>query len=278
MKNLFIHDFKTALYLWTQNQIAKKFEAFTYAPATTLYKSDDVRYQGYIAYSSPYKPWIADQSIAQPPLGITLNDNTFVPREPGIIYDFNNGRILSTTDLGPTIQCDLTYSPIGVYPSNHTEEEAVFENRYLPNARFAEITGTGVPPYDYLVPCVLLSVDSKEDMPFAFGGEDNTCVYAKAIIISDNDYVLDGIQSCLSDGIRTNFPAITAQDIPFNALWDTTGDYNYEEYRLKYGDSNFFIEEAKFSRLSNGARSRTPMNLAVGFVDFKITQFRYPRL
>ena len=107
----FSHDVNNSFFLWFDNALMRKGQAFkTYT--TKLYNYTDNRLVGKVIYGSPYKQWAYDKSIAgiTIPSGVTV-DNTFIATgTSGMIIDFDNGRIIFNSGVSSSLTVSGTYS------------------------------------------------------------------------------------------------------------------------------------------------------------------------
>ena len=95
MKPKFSHDIVNSFFLWYDNFLMKKSDAYkTYT--TKFYNYQDARLGGgKVVYGSPYKQWVYDKNItgAVMPSGLTIN-GSFVPTgTSGLMFDYNKGTI-----------------------------------------------------------------------------------------------------------------------------------------------------------------------------------------
>lgn len=274
MRNLFLQDFTSSFWLWANYQIPRKADTVHARSGEVLYKTPDSGLaSGQYGYSSRFKPWCADLSLMP---NVPSGFNTPSGFITGAIIDYQNGRVISSIDYGATITGNFYNQEVGVYLSSSDEEKILFENKFLENPRFYTQTG-GMPPNAYVPPCVFLSVDTFENEPFAFGGEDVTKIHAKAVIVCEYDYERETLLSVLNDSNNETFPKIPFDNFPFGEYSNLTGVYSYTGYDQTYSDDYFFIDKVVCSRLSRSVQSQLPNNLSVGFADFTICKYRYPR-
>ena len=112
MKPTFSHNVVNSFFLWFDNFLMTKGDAYkTYT--TKLYSNPDFRLgNDKVAYSSPYKQWVYDKSItgATIPSGFTVN-GTFLPTgTSGMRIDFDNGRIIFNSGVPTNLNISGTYS------------------------------------------------------------------------------------------------------------------------------------------------------------------------
>ena len=159
MKEQFQHKLTTSFFLWFDNFLLTKGEAFSNKTGDLFYYSDDRLDATYKAYGSPYKQWVTDSSItgATVPSGVYIGGN-FSGRDDGVVLDFDNGRALvsgSSTDL--TVTGSFAVKDFNVYITNDTEEDLVVENKYTVNSRLPSGPYTYISPYDDVVPAVFIA-------------------------------------------------------------------------------------------------------------------------
>lgn len=278
MKNDFLQDFNSSFWVWCNHYIAEKAETVHLRTGKKLFLQQGQDISGYYSYNSQYKPWCADLSlITGTPSVFTSASGNINTSNSGVYVDYYNGRVLTTGFYGQSITGSFFSQEVGIYLDSSDEEYIVFENKYIENSKFYQIPNTGIDANVYKTPAIFLMVDSHENIPYSFGGEDETLIYAKAAIVCENNFERDTLLSVFADSAKTNIPNIPYNQFPFNAFWDTTGNYNYNDYVDISSDDGYFIDKVVCSRLSRSVQSKMPQHLSVGFVDFTICKIRYPR-
>ena len=279
MKEQFQHKLTTSFFLWFDNFLLTKGEAFSNKTGDFFYYSDDRLDATYKAYGSPYKQWVTDSSItgATVPSGVYIGGN-FSGRDDGVVLDFDNGRALvsgSSTDL--TITGSFAVKDFNVYMTNDTEEDLVVENKYTVNSRLPSGPYTYISPYDDVVPAVFIASSDSRNSPFALGGMQDTQVTMKAVVLAEDPYQLDGVLSIFMDSAEECINPIPMTGYPTTELGDLKNNtYNYVNKRNEYSDEiKFYINGVTTSRLSDRDRKSLAHDLYVGFVDFDVQQHRY---
>ena len=64
MKEQFVHTLTNSFMLWFDNFLLKKGEAFSNQTGTFYHTPDDFLDDSYVPFSSPYKQFVTDSSIA----------------------------------------------------------------------------------------------------------------------------------------------------------------------------------------------------------------------
>jgi len=279
MKEQFQHKLTTSFFLWFDNFLLTKGEAFSNKTGQLFNYEDprlDSRYQ---AYGSQYKQWVTDSSIdgAVIPTGVFVVGSGTSGRDDGVVFDFDNGRALfSGSNANMTVTGEFAVKDFNVYLTNDTEDDLIVENKYVVNSRIPSGPETFIQPYDDVVPAIFLSVAQAENEPFALGGMQRTKTQAKAVILAEDTYQLDGVISIFMDSVDEVVAAIPMSGYPIDELGDLKeGSFNYTGLANNYQDvTKFCVEKVRTSKLSDRTRNVLANELYVGFIDFDIEQYR----
>jgi len=277
------HKVITSFLLWFDNHLLKKGEAYSNKTGTLHYFNDSRLPDSYKTYSSPYKQWVTDSSIVG-------SENPIIPtqfmgsgRDDGIIFDFENGRIIETGGsfgTQETITGTFAVKDFNIYLTNETEEDLILENKFVQNSRYGDSEG-GIKPYDQVVPAIFINSETIQNVPFAFGGEDETRMTIKAVVLAEDSYSLDGVLSIFADSRHENVNIIPFSGHPATEYGDIkNGSYNYTDLinTHKGLEVPLYIEDVVVSKLSDKAQKQSIGDLKVGFIDFDVYQHRFPRL
>jgi hypothetical protein len=275
----FHHKFTNSFFLWFDNYLLTKGQAYSNVTGK-FFNYEDARLDSeYKIFGSAYKQWVNDSSIvgADVASGVFV-DGSFSGRNTNLILDFENGRVLSKSLAAQSsITGSFAIKDFNIYFSNETEEDIVVENKYDINSRIILNEEDYIKPYDQVIPAIFLSLDGVSNKGFAIGGMEETTLNAKAVILSENNYQLDGVLSIFADSRNEVFPVIPMADHPMNEFGDLkTGYYSYADLKSQFSvDTNFYINNAVTSKLTDRARRSLANDMYVGFVDFEIKQHRY---
>lgn len=286
MKPTFSHDVINSFFLWFDNFIMKKGDAYkTYT--TKLYNYTDSRLgNGKVVYASPYKQWVYDKSItgATIPSGFTINGSFTPTGTSGMQIDFENGRIIFNSGVSKNLNISGTYSikEINSYINDQPEDNLIIEGKYVTNSRFT-VQESGIAPYNAVTPAVFNSIQTTHNQPFAFGGEDETICRVKTVAFCENLYQLDGLLSVFADSFNEIFSKIPMIAHPlgeFNFL--KTGlypsGYNYDTVSSSYSSDTLFVSHVETSKIKDSVLKELNPTLHIGFIDFELKAYRYPRL
>ena len=286
MKPTFTHNVINSFFLWFDNFLMTKGDAYkTYT--TKLYNYEDPRLGGdKVVYGSPYKQWVYDKNItgATIPSGFTIN-NQFVPTgTSGMKIDFDNGRIIFNSGVSTSLNVTGTYSvkEVNSYITDQPEDNLIIENKFVTNSRFT-VSENYIAPYNPVTPCIFASIETAHNTAFAFGGEDETKCIIKVVAFCENLYQLDGVLSIFGDSYNEIFSIIPMTGHPlgeFNEM--KTGayptGYDYKNLSNAYNSQTLFISHVETSKIRDSVIKELNPILHIGFLDFEIKTYRYPRL
>jgi hypothetical protein len=298
MKPQYQHKVMTSFFLWFDNYLLQKGEAYSNKTGV-LYSSNDTRLPStYTRFASPYKQWVNDSSITGEtnpiiPTGFNLGAGMQTRSEGGYSIDFENGSIINLDNENntyTTVTGAFAVKDFNVYLTNETEEDLILESKFKKNSRYTngEPT-TGVEPYDQMTPAIFINNETVSNVPFAFGGEDETRVSIKAVVLAENLYQLDGVLSIFADSRHKNITLIPFTGHPVSEFGDikpstegnggTNNLFNYTGmvHAYKANEEPLYIENVTVSKFSDRAKEQTIGDLKIGFIDFDVYQRRFPR-
>lgn len=301
MKPQFQHEANTSFALWFDYHLINNQEAFSNKNGNFYYLPDErlPNYpddpNGFVSYNSEYKQWVYDADVngADIPSGVYIDTGdgnyNFCPRgQSGLSLDFENGRVLLSGAYFPTnyntlnIRSDFAVKDINVYLADDTEENLVIQNKYNVNSRTTPEYGQGVglPPYQQVAPAAFISMETSQNQPFALGGEDLTTLNYRIVFFAEDLYQLDGLMSICTDAYNIGIKNIGYDHHPLNEYGDLkTGHFSYKDTvrNTQVLQPLLFIEEARGSKISDRLSNGTNPDLYLGFVDFQVSQSRFPR-
>lgn len=277
----FHHNFVSSFILWADHYLLDKGQAYSNKTGYLYPYIDDRMPSDFNIYASPYKQWVSDSSITSADVISEVWVNTTGKSRPdGVFFDYDNGRVLlsgSAYTSTDTVTGSFAVKDFNIYYSNESEEDLVIENKFKPNHYIYDGTETGIAPYDQVVPAVFISTSLAKNEPLCFGGMDKSAIMARAVVLSDDAYKLDGALSLFADANNVAFRQVNFEDYPFEVFGDVKNDnYNYET--LAQSSTLFYIDEVTVSKLSDRIKRSVLNDLFVGFADFEVAIHRYPRL
>ena len=282
----FQHKLTTSFFMWFDNFLLSKGEAYTNTTGEFFYYDDPRVDSDYNVFGSPYKQWVTDSSIN----GVTVPTGVFVGprsnphngesgRPDGFIFDFENGRVLTPTTVasGSSVTSSFAVKDFNVYFTNDTEDDLIIENKYKVNSRLPSADYNYIEPYDDVVPAIFLSVAQAENKGFALGGMMDTVVQAKAVVMAEDPYQLDGALSIFADSVNEIFTSIPFTGYPITELGDLKNNsYSYSGVKEPYEtNTSFYVDKVRTSKLSDKVKKSLANELYVGFIDFDLQQHRF---
>ena len=287
MKPQFDSQVLSSFLLWFDNKLLTKGEAYQNTTGQFYSVLDD--YYGYNAYASSYSQIVADASIAGAiiPTGLYAGNTLVNVGEGGSdgLYsiDYNNGRSYWSGAQSSDVTGSFAIKDFNVFLTNRTEDEILFQTQYTNRNQISDVVPTGLQSDTKTYPVVYLKNAGGRNEPFAFGGQDNTIVYTRAIVVADSQYEVDAIGSIFRDTQKEYIPLLTEAEQPFNALggYRDNVQYNYTGVTdCKDESQKAFLDEVNISRfdrsLENEVRKFNP-NVYSSIIDFEISKVRFPR-
>jgi len=280
MKPTFHHSLSTSFMLWADHYLLDKGEAYYNTTGQFFNYSDPRVPSSHEVFGSAYKQFVNDSSITGANIfSGAYVDSVWTPRGSGFNIDYANGRVITTGIASSSvITGSFAVKDFNIYYVNETEEDLIVERKYKPTSSFPS-SNTKVDPYDYTVPAIFVNMETSQNDPFAFGGEDKTRTSIKAVILSDDVYKLDGVLSIFSDARNETFKILPFEADPTNEWGDLKDPpYNYTGLAAASGNGLFYIDRVFASKLSDRSKKALQTDLFVGFLDFDIYTHRFPRL
>ena len=280
MKPQYQHNVTTSFALWLDHYLLDKGEAYTNKTGRFYYYQDARLPSNFKAFGTSYRQWVYDSSIsgANVPSGVFIN-STFVPRSSSLKIDYLNGRVLATGTgvlTGASVTGSFAVKDFNIYLSNENEEDLIIENNAAADKKFPWTGVNYLPPYDQTLPAIYIMPDSFENSPFSFGGEDETRSMMRSIVFADDPYSLDGVLSIFADSKNRVFKQKDFANYPLNEYGDLKSPpFSFDDYYTNPDPSvELFIDDVTVSKFKD---SRGTARSYIGFMDFEIIKYRYPR-
>ncbi len=284
MQTTFLHNAFASFFFWADHWLLDRTAAYRNL-TTKLYPQIDPKLgSSYVAYASPFKQWVDDVSISGASVltSITGGGGFGLARgQSGLKIDYPNGRVILNSSVGKALNISGTfaYKDFNFYISNETEEDLLSSTKFYLNSRTQPAPSSGIQPYNYVTPCVFVSILDNNNDPFALGGEELTHVYISCVVYAETTHQLNGVISAFSDAARRSIPLVNSTIDPQNEFGDTkTGlyptGYSYAAVRQAacLPGNLMLIESVRGSRLSD----KTELNPDVfaGIIQFHLTMPR----
>lgn len=246
----------------------------------TLYSTEDPNYSTYDVWASPFRQWVSDQSVqnAQIPSGV-YQDGNFVARgTSGLAIDFNMGRVLVSGGLNsPTAAYSLR--EFNLYYTTLSEPELLIENSYQIQPQISQVTG-GLFWNQQPVPAIFIKNNFTENVPWAFGGTDQSETSMSCIVLADSQYKLDACCGALADTARKYFPLFPVESLPYGVLGDyknPTSGYNYNTLCSEYTGFLVYNSRVRVSKFTEQTNKQINKTIFAALIDFDLEFQRDPR-
>lgn len=282
MKPQYQHQVMSSFALWMDNKILSKGEAFT--NQGFLFHPAPDRFGGLFTYAAPFKQLVSDQSVsgANVPTGVYLNGNFVGVGDSGLVaINYAEGQVYFDENKdAEVISGDFAVKDLDVVLTEFNEEEFLFETKLHVKPRVTE-TQTGLALDTLTYPVAMIKPDGGDTEPFCFGGTDMTKKNIRVMVLSDSQWLQDGVTSILQDEFQNRFPIIFEESQPLNALGGFKDDipYNYTGLSATCDPSqSIFIKNAFVSKINNSSVNKafTQINkdVYVTFIDFELEDVR----
>ncbi len=286
MKAQFDNQVMSSFLLWFDHTLLNKGEAYQNTTGQFYSVSDD--YYGYNTYASSYSQFVSDASItgATIPTGLYAGNNLVNVGEGAssglYAIDYGNGRSYWSGTQSSNVTGSFAIKDFNVYLTSRTEDEILFQSQYTNRNKISSVVPTGLEPDTLTYPVVYIKNDGSNNEPFAFGGQDNTIINVRAIVIADSQFDIDAIGSLFRDRRFEQIGILEPSEMPFNQF----GYYRSSQYDYtgivngKGSDQQLYVEDVNISRfdrvLENEVRKFNP-NVFSTLIDFEVTKIRTPR-
>tara|TARA_R100000742_G_C4257524_1_gene75384 strand:- start:19 stop:882 length:864 start_codon:yes stop_codon:yes gene_type:complete len=286
MKAQFDNQVMSSFLLWFDHTLLDKGDAYQNTTGQFYSVSDD--YFGYDTYASSYSQFVSDASItgATIPTGLYAGNTLVNVGEGGsdglYAIDYGNGRSYWSGAQSSNVTGSFAIKDFNVYLTSRTEDEILFQSQYTNRNKISSVVPTGLEPDTLTYPVVYIKNDGSNNEPFAFGGQDNTIINVRAIVIADSQFDIDAIGSLFRDRRFEQIGILEPSEMPFNQF----GYYRSSQYDYtgivngKGSDQQLYVEDVNISRfdrvLENEVRKFNP-NVYSTLIDFEVSKIRTPR-
>ena len=292
MKAQFDHNILSSFYLWFENRlVSSKVKAYN----TNL--SNNFKYvnaydipSGYYGYQGEFRQLVAESNVDVPNSGFFVNGSfvTGNTTQSNVYTDYENGRLIfpQASGTGLTITANSTVKEVNTYISNEDEQQLIIHGDFLElgqtNAYFYNKTDK-LDEKTYFLPACFISLVSADNKEFSLGGEENTETRIRVTVLTRDNYTLDAILSSFRDSARETLTHIPYEDFPYGAFFSIK-NFPYKYTTLKdaqpcISQNRSLITNVNVSKIvSESMRQKLNKNFLIGFLDFDLSTYRFPRL
>lgn len=268
----------SSMLMWMDNRILTKGEA--YQNFSSLFYPITNIINGFYSYGLPFKQIVCDSSISGANIlsGVYVNSSFKQIGESNLtgINPYNGQIYFTSSQSSNTISGNYAVKDFNLYLTSQPEEELLFESQYQIRPKTTQ-NPAGLAIESITYPCIFLKNNGGANEPFAFGGEDNTEMKVRAIVLADSMFNLDAVCAILRDTARDYVPLI--YNNPFNTFGGLNNayyNYNTLVQNINLSSDGFYISEVNISKIFANLNIKNNQ-VFPAFVDFTLNNIRYPR-
>lgn len=286
MNSQFSHNIFSSFYLWFEAQLLD-----SNAKAYSTNESNVFQYVDFYdvppthcGYQGKFRQLVADQSVDVPNSGIFI-DGSFVSGDsPNVYIDYDNGRVVLPQSSGNSlnITANSTIKEINTYMTEDDEEQLLLTSDFVDSSDTSTTNlFSKTAKRDekmFVLPACFLRVVTTNNERLAFGGEDDSMTTIKAAVLAKDNYTIDGVLSLFADKEGTCIKRIPYEDYPYGVFHDVKSfPYSYSSFSSSY-DASSYIEKVRTSKISDSiSTEKVEKNVLIGFIEFDLSTYRYPR-
>jgi len=291
MKSQFDNLVTSSMVLFLDHKICSEGSGFTNFSGE-IYSINN-SYFSYNTYSLPFKQIIADCSIsgANVMSGIYVNENFMkpgdslitIPELPNNNLKFEGinhyrGQVYFSGNPEGLVSGNYSIKDFNIYLTNKADEDILFKTQFVARPKTVQLI-TGLSDNSETIPCIFIKNNGGENVPFAFGGVDNTRIEIRCIVLADNLYNLDAVCSILRDSAHEFMYTVASNEVGLDNLGNfTSGCYNYNDIINSKIDSyeKLYIEQVRISKVPNFGSNTIVYNNSIfsAFIDFTLRKIR----
>ncbi len=292
MKAQFDHNILSSFYLWFENHlVSSKVKAYNTNLSNNFkyVQSYDVP-TGYYSYQGEFRQLVAESNIDSVNSGFFVNGSFVTGNtvQSNVYTDYENGRLIfpKASGTGLNITANSTVKEVNTYISNEDDQQLIVHGDFLEfgqtNAYFYNKTDK-LDEKTYFLPACFISLVSAENKEFSFGGEEDTQTRIRVTVLTNDNYTLDSVLSAFRDTVRQMIIHIPYEDFPYGAFFSIKNfPYKYETLKNSQPYSSqkrSLITKVNISKIINeSVRQKLNKNFLIGFIDFDLSTYRFPRL
>ena len=285
MKAQFDQKLVSSFYLWFENKLLDPNISAYQTGLSNVYKyieAFDIP-NGYNAYQGQYRQLVAEDEVSVPNTGVFVNGSFVSSSQSNIFTDYNNGRIIVPQDSGKSlnITSTSTVKEVNTYLTNDNPEQVLLESDFVIDGEtFSKVyqSSSKLDEKTYFLPACFIFPSDSENKEFAFGGEEETKSRIRVMVLAKNNFTLDAILSAFRDSARECISIINFEDFPYGAFFSLkTFPYRYNDLKSSSSE-NLLIKKVSASRInSSSASEQKDKKFLIGFLDFDLSTYRFPR-
>lgn len=288
MKSQFQHELFSSFYLWFENKLLSDDSKAYVENQSNLFEYVDCHPKvppSHYGYQGKFRQLVAEHSVDTPNSGIFIDSQFITGSTADIDIDYENGMVVVPVSSGSSlnIEANNTIKEINTYASEDDEVQLLLTSDFVDSSDTATTNlfsnRAKRDEKTYILPACFLRVVNSDSSPLSFGGEDDTKTRIRATVLAKDNYLIDGVLSLFRDTRDECFKIVPFEDYPYGAFNNVKSfPYSYSEYTTGYSTKTF-IEKVNTAKLIDSiSMDKLEKNLLIGYIDFDLSTYRYPRL
>ncbi len=293
----YFNQLQASFNLFLNHELAYYGDAYTNTSGL-LYPTSDPNFSQFSIYGAPFRQFVSDSSVVNAviPSGVyngddfvsslwdsaNINWNDFTQIwnaiSGNVAVDYERGRIISPVLLNnPTLAYAL--KTFNIYSTTLDEADLLIDRAFQIQPQIYQATGA-LNYNQEPIPAIYIKLNYGENVPFAFGGLDQSNTTINCIVLADSPYKLDACCTLLNDTARKYFPLFPIADLPFNVFGNMKNGlpYNYNELVKGQNPSNFIeVKRVRTSKFTENVNKQINRSVWCALVDFELAGQRNPR-
>lgn len=286
----FLNRLGPSFTLFIDHEMLYRGQGYVNVNSGELFPVNDPSFPDKKIFASAYRQFVADSSVvgANIPSGVNVGFNFLNKGTSGLYIDYDMGRAIFSNTIPSNIQqvkTSYSYKEYNVYYNESQDDQLIFEAKYpvRPLDLYGNESKTPLQYNQVTYPAIFVKSQYTENVPFAFGGLDETILDIRCTFLADSTYLLDAGVSIASDMSKKYFPVLSPKDMPFNIYGDYKNGiiYNFKSLYSQYcqtGSLMALIDSVKISKFAPSVNKLIGNNAFGAFADFTVKWVRQPRL
>lgn len=287
MKAQFSHELLSSFYLWFEHKLVSndsKAYKKDQSNSFVLTSFKDVP-STHVAYQGKFRQLVADQTVDKANSGIFVNSGFVTGANTGMYIDYNNGRIIFpvASGSGLTITANNTVKEVNTYLTEDDEEQLLIQGDFIDSSAQSSThlfsKTSKLNEKTYILPACFINIIKGDSEPLSFGGEVDTKTRIRVIVMALDNYTLVGTLSLFEDTQEEIIRHIPYSAFPYGAFNSLKSyPYSYPALSSQYS-TNSLIERVRTSKVTSPEIvNKFDKNVLIGFIDFDLSTYRFPRL
>ena len=293
MKAQFDQNVLSSFYLWIENRLLNS-ESEAYETdldnAFTSGNFPDIP-SSHIAFQGKFRQLVAEHNVDAPNSGFFVGGGFITgnyDQNGNVFTDYDNGRLIFPQASGARIAAqeitaNSTVKEVNTYITNDTDAQTILHSDFKDSATALPYQYSQTGEFDeptYFLPACFMSVASSDNTELSFGGEEDTRSKMRIMVLSFDNYTLDSVLSLFRDTVREDITHIPYGDFPYGFSFSIKNfPYSYDTLVSDQSDpvKSHILDVSVSKVVSESIRENLNKNISIGFIDFELCTYRFPR-